>query len=600
MESAAAGAVTTRQKLKAIAHVARYDPKLVAVIVALSLFGAVLEGVGIGFLFPIVEQLTGDGLDTERGGALFETFERMYGIFGVPLTLGTLVVGVGLVVGVRYLNDFIVAWLQAILGTRYVRDLMDDLYEGTLDARVGELDDRGSEELLNAVITETGYPEEVSLSIASIVQESMLCVVYLVLAFYLAPLLTIGAIIVLGGLVVLVRLGVRPAYVLGSRMSSANEEIQRIAQAGIHGRREVRLFPLRDRIRASFGAATEEYTDASITLQRNEAVIENAYLFLSSVVILALVYGSIAVSALSPGALAVFLFAMYRLAAGVGALNDTVYEVDSALPHCIRLQQLADDLAANRESAAGGDPPAAITELALENVSFSYDDEPVVRDVNATLRASEFVAFVGPSGAGKSTVASLIARLYEPCEGRILANGAPIDSFSTAAWRSRIALVTQDPYIFNGTLRFNLCVGNPSASTALLDRACKIAGVAEFFADLGDGYDTELGDDGVRLSGGQRQRVALARALVKDSDVLVLDEATSQCDASIEAGIHASIAEAYADRLTIVITHRLSTVSDADRIYVMESGRIVNSGPHKSLLADRGRYASLVAAQRGV
>ncbi|TYL38893.1 ABC transporter ATP-binding protein [Natronococcus pandeyae] len=590
--------VTLRRKLRALWRVARYDPLLVVLIVVLSLLTAVLEGVSIGFLLPIIEQMSGGG-DPNDGEFIVQAFERVYRAVGVPLTLGTLIGGVGLAMSVRYASNFAVAWLQALLGTRYVRDVMRDLYDGCLDARLAELDEHGSDELLNAVITEVGYPERILLSITSIVQQSLLCLVYVAIALYLAPTLTLAAAVVLGSLVIAVHRVVRPAYATGSRTAEANETIQQLAQSGIQGRRDVRLYRLQDRLAAAFEAATDEYTDAAVTLQRNEALLRNAYRLLSMAFILVLIYVSIVVASLSIGALAVFLFAMYRLAPRISTLNDLAYHVDGTLPHLIRLQTLRARLEANDERTAGGDtPPDDIETIRFDDVSFSYGDRPVVRNLSVTLRRPEFVAFVGESGAGKSTVASLITRLYEPDDGAILANGTSIESYDVSAWRSKIAMVHQEPYIFDETLRFNLVVGSPDATDREIERACEIAGVTEFVDQLPARYDTELGDEGIRLSGGQKQRVALARALVTDADVLVLDEATSDVDAAIEADIHAAIADAYADRLTIVIAHRLSAVSGADRIYLVDDGRIANRGTHQSLLADEGKYTELVEAQQ--
>jgi subfamily B ATP-binding cassette protein MsbA len=188
---------------------------------------------------------------------------------------------------------------------------------------------------------------------------------------------------------------------------------------------------------------------------------------------------------------------------------------------------------------------------------------------------------------------SLLARLYEPDSGEIRANGQPIDAMDIDEWRSRVAVVRQDPFIFNDTLRYNLTIGNRDVSRDELDEVVRIARVDEFFDDLPDGYDTQLGDDGVRLSGGQRQRVALARALLKDADVLVLDEATSDLDSNLEREVQESIENMDREYAMVGVAHRLSTVKNADRIYTVDDGEIIETGGHEELINNAGQYAEL-------
>jgi subfamily B ATP-binding cassette protein MsbA len=266
----------------------------------------------------------------------------------------------------------------------------------------------------------------------------------------------------------------------------------------------------------------------------------------------------------------------------------------------VRTHRFVEQLRANQEPAGGDrDPPEPVGTVAFEDVSFAYEpDKPVLKGVSFEVRRGEFVGVVGPSGAGKSTVVSLLARVYEPDGGRITADGVPIDEMPVRAWRERVAMVRQDPHIFNDTLRYNLTTGREVDERAL-EEAAETACVTEFLDSLPDGYDTVLGDDGVKLSGGQRQRVALARALLTDAELLVLDEATSDLDSGLEREVHAALVESAAERTVVAIAHRLSTVRDADRILTMESGRVTEAGTHGDLVDSDGTYAELYALQRG-
>jgi len=277
----------------------------------------------------------------------------------------------------------------------------------------------------------------------------------------------------------------------------------------------------------------------------------------------------------------------------VSTLNSQLYSLEGALSHLVRTHEFLDDLDDRRE--AGGDQSVSSVEgITFEDVAFSYtDDERVLDGISFAVDRVEFVAFVGQSGAGKSTIVSLLARLYDPDSGEIRADSTPITEFKLESWRKRIAVVRQRPFIFDDTLERNVTVGNREATREEVKRVCEIAMVDEFLDELPNGYDSQLGDDGVRLSGGQRQRIAVARALLTDADFLILDEATSDLDTGLERDLQASIESMDREVGIIAIAHRLSTVRNADRIYTLDSGQVVESGSHEELLAESGAYAEL-------
>lgn len=237
----------------------------------------------------------------------------------------------------------------------------------------------------------------------------------------------------------------------------------------------------------------------------------------------------------------------------------------------------------------------------FEGVSFRYASSPddVVRDVSFEVPAGETHAVVGATGSGKSTLVKLLLRLYEPTGGRITIDGHPIESLTFASLRHSMGFVAQDVFLFQGTVRENLTYGRPDATDEQVRRAAELAEAHEFIEAMPQGYETIVGERGQKLSGGQRQRLTLARAIVRDPAILVLDEATSAVDNETEAAIQHSIDHVSSDRTTIVIAHRLSTVRHADRIHVMERGRIVESGTHDELVSHGGLYAALWRVQTG-
>ncbi|ELZ01816.1 ABC transporter ATP-binding protein [Natrialba asiatica] len=591
--------LTWREKGQALYRVAKFQPRFAIAVITLSVVAAILEGFGLSFIMPIIE-IAQSNASAEESGSLLGIFLSIYETVGVPFTLGYLVVGVALVMTVRFTTSFLVGWFRAAIETRYVRFLQEEAFNHALDAEVAYFDEEGSDDILNAIVTQAEYAGRVIRYTLQAIEQGLLAFMYFLLAFLLSPVLTVLTGAFLGFTTLFFRNILDTGYSLGDEVAEAKEEIQSNAQAGTQGVREVKVFGLIDELRAEFATAVDKFERNRIKLLRNESAITNFYQLTTAVTVFVLIYLALAFSSMSIGELGIFLFAMFRLGPKVSNLNKHVYRVEGELPHLVRTQEFVDELKRNHEPIDDSQPiPRSINKIEFNNVQFSYNksDEIVLQGVSFGFDSSDFVAFVGPSGAGKSTIASLLARMYEPDSGEIRADGKPIDEFDIKDWRSRVTIVRQDPHMFNDTLRWNVTVGNRDATQAEVEEVCEIAQVAEFLDELPNGYDTVLGDQGVKLSGGQRQRVAIARALLKNADLLILDEATSDLDTSLEQSVHDGIEMMDRDYAMLVIAHRLSTVTNADRIYTMESGHIVESGEHSALLEENGTYKELYSLQ---
>ncbi|HYF87096.1 ABC transporter ATP-binding protein/permease [Azospirillum sp.] len=268
----------------------------------------------------------------------------------------------------------------------------------------------------------------------------------------------------------------------------------------------------------------------------------------------------------------------------------------------IDIESMVTLLAVDREVADGpGAKPLEVdgAELRFEGVEFGYDPRrAILKDVSFSVPAGKTVAIVGPSGAGKSTISRLLFRFYDVNGGRVMIDGQDIRNVTQASLRASIGIVPQDTVLFNDTVFYNIAYGNPGASPAEVERAARLAHIHDFIMALPDGYQTTVGERGLKLSGGEKQRVAIARTILKDPAILLFDEATSALDTHTEREIQANLREVSRGRTTLVIAHRLSTVIDADEILVLEAGRVIERGRHADLLAARGAYAALWARQQ--
>jgi subfamily B ATP-binding cassette protein MsbA len=589
-----------REQFRAIIRVAKYRPTFTAAIIVAGVVAAALEGVGLSFILPIVEIVQSSGDPAQQADGIMSVFVAVYQSLGIPFALGYVIAGVSLILTVRWTLTFVVRWLRGALSIDYKRELQQQSFDNALYAQVEYFDQQGSDDILNAIVTQAGLASRAIQRIVNLLEQGFLALMYFGVAFVLAPRLTFFALVFLGGFSAMFRFVIESGYELGDRVARANERVQQTAQAGTQGIRDTKLFGLKSELFDDFIDAVDESAQMTIRQRRNQEAIQNFYNLLTAVSVFVLIYVAIVFAEMSLATLGVFLFAMFRLGPKASSLNSTFYDLESDLPHLVRTQAFIDELEQAREPTTDSEPvPDEVRKVTFDDVKFSYrgQDETALSGVSFEFEKGEFVGFVGKSGAGKSTIVSLLARMYEPDSGRIRVNCRSIHEMDIDEWRSQIAVVRQDPYMFNDTLRYNLTIGNPDVSEQKLDCVCQIAKVDEFFDDLPAGYETQLGDEGIRLSGGQRQRVALARALLKEADVLVLDEATSDLDSSLEKEVQTSIESMDRDYAVVGIAHRLSTVKNADRIYTVDAGQIIESGRHNKLIESGGQYAELYAIQ---
>ena len=302
--------------------------------------------------------------------------------------------------------------------------------------------------------------------------------------------------------------------------------------------------------------------------------------------------------AMNVGAFMAFLLALGLASQSLRQLSNLATVMAEGMSAARRLFAALDVEPEVREQPGAATLARGETTICFKGVGFAYaGGPPTLRDVTLEVRRGETVALVGPSGGGKTTILNLIPRFYDATDGGVTIDGVDIRDVTLASLRAQIALVTQEPFLFDDTIRANIAYARPDASQAEIETAARAAAAHDFILSLPTGYDTLVGEAGARLSGGQRQRIAIARAFLKDAPILLLDEATSALDTESEAQVQAALARLMAGRTTILIAHRLSTVRGADRIYVIDQGRVVETGDHDFLIKKRGLYARLARSQ---
>ncbi len=422
--------------------------------------------------------------------------------------------------------------------------------------------------------------------------------------FYLSPKLT-------GLMLLVIPLVIGPIIIMGRRVRNLSRMSQdRVADVGAQVSETLRAI----KTVQAFGAVPREARRFAETAERAFQTARRRIIMrsLMTAIVIALAFGAITLvlwegavdvieGRMTGGTIAAFVLASAIVAGAVGALSEVYGDFMRAAGASGRIRELLEE----SPSVVAPDRPAPLPSpsrgaLAFEQVHFHYPSRPDVaalHDLSLLVEPGERVAIVGPSGAGKSTLFQLALRFYDPDQGMVRIDGVNLRDASPDEARARIALVPQDPILFSGTARDNIAYGRWNADEDAIWRAAEAANAADFLRALPDGLMTELGEGGSRLSGGQRQRIAIARAILKDAPILLLDEATSALDSESEQLVSAALERLMAGRTTLVIAHRLSTVRNADRIVVMDEGRIVEAGRHSDLVARGGLYARLARLQ---
>jgi ABC-type multidrug transport system fused ATPase/permease subunit len=565
---------------------------VVVVIVIAGVCASLAEGLGIGLLVPLLQ--SGQASTEKSNNAIFTLLNELVSHFAgeqktMAITVMMLVV-ILLKMGLSYLYSSLCVWLTNHIEHHY-RCLV---FEQFLAVSQAFLDKHPSSQLLNTLNNET---KQMALAVASLLWVSInFCtlLVFSLLLLMVAWHLTLTVVIALLLVVKIVHWLTAGGRKLSQQCVAAANQLSHRTVETLTGIRTIRAFGQEDYEHKRYQESSELFYKLSVKRLLMVMLAEPLTEGLAAMVLVGFMFVTFQ-GALSLSVLVTVIFMLYRLQPPIKSIT---YNFSQITASTASISTILDFLVReNKPYTCSGAMQLAIC---FENVSFYYENkgQMALTQLNLAIPQGKMTAVVGASGSGKSTLINLILRFYEPTAGKIYADGLPIMGLDLQFWRGHIALVSQDIHIFNATLLENIAYGSSDVSRQDVIRAAKQAHLDEFIEQLPAGYDTVVGERGMRLSGGQRQRLAIARAIMRNPDILILDEATNALDTLSERLIQQSIETLRQNRTLIVIAHRLSTIEHADNIVVLDKGQLVEQGSLNELLAMKGYFSALYLAQQ--
>ncbi len=523
----------------------------------------------------------------------------LHGAFLVknPAILWEVPLGVVVLFTLRGIGDYVQSYFPSWVGRQVIKGLRHDVFSHYLRLPTAYLDKQQSGHLLSKLTNNIELVAAAATGAAiSLISDSLSILVLLITLFYMNWRLAVFCIIAAPVIGWLMRIANRSFRRYSERIQNSMGDITRVAKEAIDAHRLIKIFNAEDHQTERFEQVNEHNRASNMKLVRAKAVSNPVVQCIASIALASVLY--VAIRQVFSHHMEVddffgFLTALMLIPSPLRSLVN----MSGPLQQGIAAGQSVFEILDQPTEGSGGSIrlTRARGDIEFRDVSFGYagDKGDVLRNVSLRVRPGETVAIVGPSGGGKTTLVGLVPRFYDVQQGSVLLDGVDVRDYRLTDLRSQVSLVSQDVVLFNDTIRNNIAFNAVDKTQAQVEAAARAANVMEFVAEQPQGFDTPLADRGQNLSGGQRQRISIARALLKDSPILILDEATAALDNESERRVQQELAVLMQGRTTLVIAHRLSTVEGADRIIVLDQGRIVESGTHQDLLARGGLYAAL-------
>jgi len=580
--------------LHAVGQPARWAP---LTIVSLGLLAALFEGLGLILFIPLIQSM---GVTPRTNGLL----ERLLAVLLEPVpdtqrTVSLVVLVFGLIL-LKNITNFANTAVTKTMEGDVAHRLRTRIFDQVLLSCIDFSSTRKRSDIATTLSTNSWRAANALSLFYSMAVALVTVVLFMALMAVISPVLTLCTIIFLIAIAVAIRTLSRHADSIGQAVVKENKAFGHRMWESVNSLQFIRTFSRESYERDRFSAASSNMRRRLLSLDLLWALPSG----ISELAIVALI-GMLILFATGAGvgfaALAAFLSLLYRLQGPARVLMQDKVALDGMAPMIDDVAELLEESRRPFIEDGTADPPPIRRGITFSNVSFRYaPDEPwALRDVSLMIPAGKTTAIVGQSGAGKSTMLALLLRFHDPQQGQLLVDGVPLPRFRLAKWRSRLALMSQEVNLFHDTIDANIGYGRDDATRGEIVAAACVANADGFIARLPEGYDTIVGDQGLRLSGGQRQRVALARTVLRDPDILLLDEPTNALDIESERAFQHALQRYSHERTVVVVAHRLSTIRDADQIVVMEGGKVAEIGPPDQLLRVDGRFARMLGLHGG-